>query len=255
MRAASASQPVFSCQQQYTLLDPQTHWPIGEQACAGLCTLESRCCSLLRDWDVACFVGRLPIKAAWEKRLHLQPLGFCLCCATMRCKACILITYACLFAMLGWPERATAAESCSQSFCAVGHGAAVGRDFAEAHMRACLHAGLRVAGACPCSHAILSVGLLSVAACFHEAGCVVASLVQGTALPGLTLCGFLVSTQLYNQRPCLGSGPTRWGLVEASSWGIMCGCHDTSCSGCRSSSRCGLCSLSLQMPHVPGWQL
>lgn len=30
MRAAATSQPVFSCQQQYTLLEPSTHWPIGE---------------------------------------------------------------------------------------------------------------------------------------------------------------------------------------------------------------------------------
>lgn len=29
MRAAAASQPVFSCNQQYTLLNPQTCWPIG----------------------------------------------------------------------------------------------------------------------------------------------------------------------------------------------------------------------------------
>ena len=29
MRAAAASQPVFSCHQQYTLLNPQTCWPIG----------------------------------------------------------------------------------------------------------------------------------------------------------------------------------------------------------------------------------
>ena len=31
MRAAAASAPVFSCQQQYTLLNPQTHYPVGKQ--------------------------------------------------------------------------------------------------------------------------------------------------------------------------------------------------------------------------------
>ena len=31
MQAAAASQPVFSCQQQYTLLNPQTHYPVGER--------------------------------------------------------------------------------------------------------------------------------------------------------------------------------------------------------------------------------
>ena len=29
MRAAAASEPVFSCEQQYSLLDPKTGWPVG----------------------------------------------------------------------------------------------------------------------------------------------------------------------------------------------------------------------------------
>ncbi|CAL8465723.1 g5259 [Coccomyxa elongata] len=77
MRTAAASQPVFSCNQQFTLLNPQTCWPIG------------------------------------------------------------------------WPERATGAASSSQSYCGTGTGVAVGREFAEAHMRSCLHAGLRISGSRP----------------------------------------------------------------------------------------------------------
>ena len=33
MRLASASEPVFTVEQQYTLLDPATSWPLGELPC------------------------------------------------------------------------------------------------------------------------------------------------------------------------------------------------------------------------------
>lgn len=46
----------------------------------------------------------------------------------------------------GWPERATGATSSSHSYCGTGTGVAVGREFAETHLRSCLHAGLRVSG-------------------------------------------------------------------------------------------------------------
>ena len=52
----------------------------------------------------------------------------------------------CILRFAGWPERATGATSSSQSYCGTGTGVAVGREFAETHLRSCLHAGLRVSG-------------------------------------------------------------------------------------------------------------
>ena len=51
----------------------------------------------------------------------------------------------------GWPERSGESVSSSQSYAAAGTLACVGREFAETHVRACLHAGVRVSGAFPLS--------------------------------------------------------------------------------------------------------
>ena len=65
---------------------------------------------------------------------------------------------------VGWPERATG--DLSKSFnCGVGHGSAVGRDFAEAHLTACCSAGISLSGAeeglaqaIPCCRVLQSAG-------------------------------------------------------------------------------------------------
>ena len=115
MRAAAQSQPVFSCQQQYTLLDPQSHYPVG----AALFPLESQ--------------GRVSGVS------DLQ-------CSMMACKNHRNSAFHFCAINAGWPERAGEGVSCSQSYGAAGSGTAVGREFAETHVRACLHAGLRMAG-------------------------------------------------------------------------------------------------------------
>lgn len=46
----------------------------------------------------------------------------------------------------GWPERNGESAASCQSYAAAGTLACVGREFAETHVRACLHAGLRVSG-------------------------------------------------------------------------------------------------------------
>ena len=43
MRAAAASAPVFSCEQQYSLLDPKTGWPVGAGAVTNLLSLRCVC--------------------------------------------------------------------------------------------------------------------------------------------------------------------------------------------------------------------
>ncbi|KAK9832481.1 hypothetical protein WJX81_000192 [Elliptochloris bilobata] len=80
MRAAASSAPVFSCEQQYSLLDPKTGWPVG------------------------------------------------------------------------LPEGSMAGTS--NSYCASGAALASGRDFQDAHLRACMHAGVRISG----GHAEAAVG-------------------------------------------------------------------------------------------------
>jgi hypothetical protein len=47
--------------------------------------------------------------------------------------------------MTGWPERGFTERSPS-SYCGVGVGASVGREFAESHFLACLHANIPITG-------------------------------------------------------------------------------------------------------------
>ena len=115
MRAAAQSQPVFSCQQQYTLLDPQSHYPVG----ATPFPVESE----------GRVIGSKPTSLQSDARRDHS-----------NCASQWRVIHA------GWPERAGEGVSCSQSYGAVGSGTAVGREFAETHVRACLHAGLRMAG-------------------------------------------------------------------------------------------------------------
>ena len=57
MRAAAASAPVFSCEQQYSLLDPKSGWPVGAGAVTPLSLL--RCvCVLLACWACSGGEGR-----------------------------------------------------------------------------------------------------------------------------------------------------------------------------------------------------
>ena len=118
MKAAAQSQPVFSCQQQYTLLDPQSHYPVG----AAPVPLESK--------------GRV-FRSGHRAESVTAPEEHGNC------------TFHLHAIHAGWPERAGEGVSCSQSYGAVGSGTAVGREFAETHVRACLHAGLRMAGIQP----------------------------------------------------------------------------------------------------------
>ena len=133
MRAAAASAPVFSCQQQYTLLNPQTHYPVGKQRAGREGAVYM---------DVATFACRLA-----EREVGLCPRG-----ASRQSKdvgPCTIVKWPLLLVIYncaGWPERSGESVSSSQSYAAAGTLACAGREFAETHVRACLHAGLRVSG-------------------------------------------------------------------------------------------------------------
>ena len=98
MSESAAHEPAFSVEQQFTLLDPATRWPLGE--CAANCMQR------------VCRIDNL-----------LSSNTYC----------------------AGWPQSA-AVEHNHLRYCGVGRGTVVGRDFAEAHTRCCLHAGLKVSG-------------------------------------------------------------------------------------------------------------
>ncbi|KAK9814059.1 hypothetical protein WJX72_000155 [[Myrmecia] bisecta] len=74
MQQAAGSDPVFSVEQQYTLLDPSSGWPVG------------------------------------------------------------------------WPEVRAGTSPPTSGYCGAGVGVAVGREFSESHVRACIHAGLQISG-------------------------------------------------------------------------------------------------------------
>ena len=117
MRSAAASEPAFSVEQQYTLLDPSTNWPVGKKL-LWLAVRVAQGCQSCR-WT-----------AYWlDTWLHTAMVG-----------------------IAGWPERASMEKS-TASYCGVGMGSSVGRDFAETHFRACLHAGIPITGA----HSALAV--------------------------------------------------------------------------------------------------
>lgn len=79
---------------------------------------------------------------AFRKRLRVVWTGWSCNYLTASILLVALITWD----RTGWPERGAEGVSSSQSYAAAGCGAAVGREFSEAHVRACLHAGLRISG-------------------------------------------------------------------------------------------------------------
>ena len=113
MESAASSAPIFSVEQQYTLVDPRSQWPLGE----------SRALPAFRCWQDAAAEGS--------------------CRVTKACRA----AFRRLWLLQGWPEQPTG--ELTSSFCAVGSGAVHGRTFASTHSAACVRARLAVTGTGP----------------------------------------------------------------------------------------------------------
>lgn len=141
LAAAAGVDPSFAVEQQYTLLDPGTRLPLGEQ--------QKRC---LANRTCAMSAAAVLSKAAW----HLWSEIFAhegILAPRLR-----MLTASHLAA--GWPQPEDSKQQAvgqkwppaqhqppsSGSYCNVGHAHVAGRQFSEAHMRACLHAGIDITG-------------------------------------------------------------------------------------------------------------
>ena len=132
MEAAAGSDPQFSVEQQFTLLDPASNWPLGvswSDVAAVISHFAAFC-------DSHCLQPQLLSAPQW----HRHGLLWLIRLLASKLHSIWPLPTA------GWPEG-RAPDPSITSYCGAGTGHVAGRNLMEEHMAACLQAQISISGA------------------------------------------------------------------------------------------------------------